>query len=123
MAGRVVEGGEVVVVVLDLGPLHHAVTEAHEDVLDLAAYGGQHVQVPDRGRPDPWQRHIDGVPGEAPLQLGPFELLAPPRKERLERLPRSVGGGPHGSPLRGGELSDRSQDRRQLRLPSQVMDA
>ena len=36
VAGRMVERREVVVVELDLGPLHHPVAEADEDVLDLA---------------------------------------------------------------------------------------
>ena len=46
--GRVVEGGEVVVVELDLGALHHPVAEADEDVLDLAHGPDQQVARADR---------------------------------------------------------------------------
>ena len=40
-----VERGEVVVVVLDLGALHHPVAEPDEDVLDLAPRPGEQVEV------------------------------------------------------------------------------
>jgi hypothetical protein len=43
MAGRDVEGGEVVVVELDLGTLDHAVSHPREDVLDLPPRAGQQV--------------------------------------------------------------------------------
>ena len=46
VARRVVERGEVVVVELDLGSLDHPVSEADEDVLDLALGADQRVERP-----------------------------------------------------------------------------
>ena len=69
--GRVVEGGEVVVVELDLGALHDPVAEPDEDVLDLAAGADQQVQVAERHRRGAGQGHVDRVGGQARRRARP----------------------------------------------------
>ena len=87
-----VEGGEVVVVELDLGAFEHLVAEPDEDVLDLAPGAGQQVQVADRDRRRPGQGHVDRLGAQRALDLGRLELRATrlrarPRAPRGRRLP------------------------------------
>ena len=69
--GRVVERGEVVVVVLDLGPLDDLVAEADEDVLDLAPGAGQRMQVAEPHGRRPGQRHVDRLGGQPARRARP----------------------------------------------------
>src|SRR5215212_2934115 len=123
MPGRVVERREVVIVELDLGPLHHPVPEADEDVLDLAL--GPHQEVVGghcrarRAR----QGDVDRVLGEDAVELGGLELVATRGELLLERRPGGVGRGPHGAALVRGKLGDPPQDRRQLRLAPEMAHA
>jgi hypothetical protein len=64
MPGRVVERREVVVVELDLGPLHDPVAEANEDILDLALGADQRVQRPGGNRRRAWEGDVDRILGE-----------------------------------------------------------
>ena len=82
MARRVVEGREVVVVVLDLRALHHPVAEADEDVLDLAPGTGQEVEVAGGDRCDAGKGHVEGVGLQPGLQLG--SLSASRRASRAD---------------------------------------
>ena len=123
VAGRVVERGEVVVVELDLGPLHHPVAEADEDVLDLAL--GAHEQVLRRARRRRGARHrdVDRAGGQRAL-----ELRAPRARPRVRRArprapcARRSRSEPTGAALGGPEVGDPAQDRGQLRLAAQVAD-
>ena len=92
MARLVVEGGEVVVVVLDLGALDDAVAEADEDVLDLAARAGQRVQVAEVDRRRAGQRHVDSLGRQASVELRRLEPLARLLQQALELGPRDVAG-------------------------------
>ena len=69
MVGRGVERGEVVVVELDLGPGRDAVAEADEDLDDLGDDLVDEVHVA-RGATAAGQRDVDGLGGDAPLELG-----------------------------------------------------
>ena len=120
MPRRMVEGREVVVVVLDLGALHDAVAEADEDVLDLPPRLGQQVEVAGCDRGDAGQGDVEGALDEAPLELVPLELLAASREQPLEVALRGVGGGPDRSPLIRRQLADPPEDSRQLGLAAQV---
>ena len=72
VVGRV-QRREVVVLELDLGPLGDAIAEPDEDVLDRPL--GLREQVGDAARDgQAGQRDVDGVLGEAPLELGRREL-------------------------------------------------
>ena len=64
VAGRVVERGEVVVVVLDLRAFGDEVAEADHHVLDLPRGAGDQVGVADRPRRRPGQGDVDPVAGE-----------------------------------------------------------
>ena len=118
-----VEGGEVVVVELDLGSLHHPVAEADEDVLDLTLGADQEVLGGARRPRGTRQGDVDRAGGERALQLGSLEL----RLAGLELAPRAPGA-PR-SPadadrpaLLGRELRDPAQDRGQLGLAAEVAD-
>ncbi len=124
MPGRVVEGGEVVVVVLDLGTLHDPVAEADEDVLDLAAGAGQRVQVAEP-RPAACPGSVTSIAlgREAAVELGPLEPLArPPRAAPRARLRASLPALPTGPRCSARQLADAAQDRRQLGLAAQEAD-
>ena len=91
MAGRVVERGEVVVVELDLGALHHPVAEPDEDVLDLAPRARS---AGAGGRPAPAARPAASRRSrrrQRALELGRTRARASRALEqRLERLARLV---------------------------------
>ena len=120
VTGRVVERGEVVVVVLDLGPLHHPVAEADHHVLDLARGAGDQVGVADRPRRGAGQGDVDPVLGQPRLELAGVERRGPRLDQRLELLAGLVGAGADLAPFLGGQLGDAAQDRGQLRLAAEV---
>ncbi len=120
--GRVVERGEVVVVVLDLGALQDPVSEADHHVLDLAGRAGDQVQVPGRGRGRPGQGDVDPILGEAALELGRVEVGGAGLEQRLERLAGAVGAASDRPPLLLGEARDPAQDRGQLGFAAEVAD-
>ena len=122
MPGRVVEGGEVVVVVLDLGTLDDLVAEADEDVLDLAPGPGQRMQVAEPHRRRPGQRHVDRLGREPAVELGPLVPLLGRREQRLELAADLVAGLADRAALLRRQLADPAQDRRQLRLAAQEPD-
>ena len=115
-----VERGEVVEVVLDLGPFDHPVAEADEDVLDLTPGAVEQVQVTDRDRRRAGQGDVDRLGGERGVDLRGLELVAARRELGLERLAGGVGGRADRPPLARLELRDPAQDRSQLRLAAEV---
>jgi hypothetical protein len=119
----VVEGGEVVVLVLDLGALEDLEAQPDEDVLELAADLGDQVQVTGRERRVAGQRDVDSILGEAPVELGLLERGAALGDQLLQPHAHRVGGLSHGAALLGRQLADRAQRRRQLGLPPEVADA
>ncbi len=119
--GRVIEGGEVVVVELDLGTLHDPVAEADEHVLDLAHGPNQETAGAD-GTGVPGRVTSTLIGSQPLLELGRFELRAPVLEQPLQRLPRLVCGSTDRPTLLGRKLADAAQDPGQLRLASQVAD-
>ena len=119
--GRVIEGGEVVVVELDLGALHHPVAEADEDVLDLAHGSNQQVARPDRRGRRARQGHVHRVGGQPLLELGRLELRPPAFEQPLQRLasPRCRRCRPAHA-RSAGSSADPPQDPGQLGLAPQV---
>jgi hypothetical protein len=122
VAQRVVERGEVVVVVLDLGPLHHPVAEADHHVLDPACGAGDQVGVPDRPGRRARQGDVDPVLGEPRFQLAGTERLATGLDQRLELLASFVGASADRAPFLRRQLGDPAQDRGQLSLAAEVAD-
>ena len=122
VAGRIVEGREVVVVVLDLGTLRDPVAEADEDVLDLAPRPRQRMEVAEPDRRRARQRHVDPLRGEAVVELGPLVTLAGLLEQRLELGADLVAGLADRPALLGRQLPDAAQDRRQLGLPAEEAD-
>ena len=121
--GRVVEGGEVVVVVLDLRPLHHPVAEPDHHVLDQPRGAGDQVGVADRPRRRPGQGDVDPVAGE------------PRSRARRRRAASARASSSASSSLRAllaaaadlaaflrRQLGDPAQDRRQLGFAAEVAD-
>src|SRR2546421_10596896 len=98
MRGAVVEGVEVVVNRLDLGPLHDREAETEEYVFKLAASGAQHVQPPDRLRRRAGQRDIHPVALQLRFELARAQLPGPPLEKSLERVAGLLGGLAHGRP-------------------------
>ncbi len=119
VVGRHVEGLEVVVVVLHLGPVVDLVAHRHEDVLELLADHGQRVAVPHVGVP----ARQGGV--EAVLaQRVPAALLLEARGERheplLDRRLRRVQLLARLPTLGVGQLAERLQEGRERpRLPAE----
>ena len=122
VAGRVVEGGEVVVVVLDLRPFGDPVAEPDHDVLDQPRGAGDQVRVADRARRRPGQGDVDPVarPAAAPARrrrarprAAPAAPPAPCGPCWRRRRPRPV-------PRR--QLGDPAQDRGQLGFAAEVAD-
>ena len=93
---RMVESGEVVVVELDLGTLHHPVAQPDEDVLDLAHGPDQQVAGADRDRRRPGQGHVHRVPA-SPSASSPASSSA-----RRASAPARAPGGPGCPPSRPG---------------------
>ena len=120
--GRVVERGEVVVVVLDLGPLDHPVAEADHHVLDLPRRAGDQVQVPGRARRRAGQGDVDPVARQPRSSSARVELGGAPLEQLLQRLARPVGAAADLAPFLLGQLGDAAQDRRQLGFAAEVAD-
>ena len=117
---RVVERGEVVVLVLDLRALEHREAEPDEDVLHLAPDLGDQVQAAGRLRRVARQRHVDAVLGQAAVELRGLELRGPLLEQLLERHAHLVGRLAHRPALLGRQLADRAQRRGQLGLAAEV---
>ena len=115
MARRVVQGGEVVVVVLDLGALEHAVAQPDEDVLDLAPRARDQVQVPGADRRAPGEGHVERAGREALSSSAPSSSAAPGLERLLDGRARLVGGLADGAALVGRQLADAPQDPRSAR--------
>ena len=85
---------------------------------------GDQVEVADRLRRRPGQRHVDAVPGE-PLGRSPRRRA---RRRATRSATRAPGGPrcralPTGAALVGRKVGDAAQDRRQLGLAAEVADA
>ena len=117
-----IERGEVVVVQLDLGSLHHPVAEADEDVLDLALGSDQRVLCPDRNGRSPGQRDVDRTLRQLGAQLAGVELGGPRLEQSLQLAACLVAGLAHRTPLLLGEVGDAAQDLGELGLPAQEAD-
>ena len=122
MARRMVERSEVVIVEFHLGPLHHAVAEADEDVLDLPLRADQRVERAGRDRRRSGQGDVDRVLGQPAAQLTGVELRAAALEQRLELLARLVAGLADRPALVLGQLGDPTEDLRELGLAAQVAD-
>lgn len=123
MAGRNVEGREVVVVVLDLRALEHFEAEAEEDVLEQTPRLADDVQTAERLRWIARQGHVDPVGGQALLELAPLELAAAFVEQSLELSARSVRLLADLRAAFGRQRADRAQELRELGLATQVADA
>jgi hypothetical protein len=119
----VVERGEVVVLVLDLGALQHREAQPDEDVLHPPADLGDQVQVTERDGRVARQRHVHPVLDQPPVQLGGRQLDGAPLQQRLERLADLVGLLAGRAALLRRQLADRTQRLGQLGLAPQVADA
>ncbi len=104
VARRMVERGEVVEVVLDLGAVHDAIAEADEDVLDLAAGAGDRMDVADAHGRRAGQRDVDRVRRETRVELAGLELAACGRRAppRAPCAPCSRPSRPGRAPPRAG---------------------
>ena len=116
----VVEGVEVVVDELDLGALGDREPEPEEDVLDLAPGCGDQVQAPGRQRRVAGQGDVDGVGGQACVELAGLERRRPRLDRGLDRLARLVAGLAHGAALVGRQVAHAAQELGQLGLAAQV---
>src|SRR4051812_28353920 len=92
MAGRNVQGGEVVVVGLDLGPFGDPVTETYEKVHDFVYNLHRRMQAPLRVR-HAGERDVDRLGPQALLALGGGNLFEPTFESGFNLL-----GGPVSSP-------------------------
>jgi hypothetical protein len=119
----VVERGEVVVLVLDLGTLQHGEPEPHEDVLELAPDLRDQVEMAGRQRRVAGQGHVDAVGGEPRVELLRIEPLGALGQQPLERLLDRVRALAHRTALLRRQLADRAQRLRQLGLAPQVAHA
>ncbi len=119
MIGGSVEGLEVVVLGLHLGPLGDLVAHADEDVLDLPLGLGDEVQAPQRRRPA-GKGDVDAVALEAPQPVprlptapsAPRQPSPAPRRMRLPTLPTS-------GLCSGRQFRDGPQQLYQVRLTAQ----
>ena len=117
---RVVERGEVVVLVVDLGALDDRESEPDEDVLHLAPDLRDEVQAAAGLRRVAGERDVDAVLGEAAVELGRLELGGPLGEQALERHAHLVGRLADGPALLGRQLADRAERRRELGLAAEV---
>jgi hypothetical protein len=117
---RVVEGGEVVVLVLDLRPLHDREAEPDEDVLHPASDLRDQVEMAGQRRRVARHGHVDAVLGEPAVELRGLELGGALLEQHLERAPHLVGLLAERAALLGRQLADRAQRRGQLRLAAEV---
>ena len=121
-AGRgAVEGLEVVVVRLDLGPLGHGEAQAGEDRDDLVAHLDQGVPRAARG-PAPRQGEIGTREGALVASLA-LAGLGQARLQQLEVALGLVGGGPHERALIGRQGAERAQELGQCPLTPEDADA
>ena len=121
--GRMVQRGEVVVLVLDLRALEHREAEADEDVLHAAPDLGHQVQAAGGLRRVAGQRHVDAVFGQAAVQLRRLEFRGALAEQLFERHPHLVRGLAHRPALVCRQLADRAERRGELRLPAEVAHA
>jgi hypothetical protein len=120
MLRRVVQRGEVVVLVVDLRALENREPEPDEDVLHLPPDLRDEVQPPRRQRRVAGQRDVDPVLGQSAVELRRLELGGPLLEQPLERHPHLVRSLPDRPALLGRQLADRPERGRELRLPPQV---
>ena len=92
MLGRMVQRGEVVVLVLDLRALDDREAEPDEDVLHLAPDLRDQVKAAGRLRRVARQGHVDPVLGQAAVELRGLELGGALAEQLLERHPHLVRG-------------------------------
>ena len=122
MVRVVVEGVEVVVDELDLWALGHSEPEAEEDVLDLAARGGDEMQPAGRQLRVAGQGDVDGVGREAGVELARVQGGGASLELGLDRLARLIAGLAHGAALVGRQVADAAQELGQLGLAAEVAD-
>ena len=118
MIGRRVEGLEVVVLGLDLGPVDDLVAHADEDVLDLALGLSHQMQMPER-RPPSREGDVDLVFAQAVDQLLSLELLAPGFHGVLRALRIEVAHLAHFWTFLRRQFGDGAQQQNQLGLAAQ----
>src|SRR5882757_1328734 len=119
---RVVQGGEVVVVVLDLRAFGDFVAEPDHDVLDQPRGAGDQVLVAERPRRRAGQGDVDPVGDQFGVELGRVEALGAPGDQRLELLAGLVGGAADGAPLLRRQLRDPAQNLGQLGFAAEELD-
>jgi hypothetical protein len=121
--GRVVERGEVVVLVLDLRPLQDREAEPDEDVLELPADLGDQVEMPGRQGRIAGQRDVDPILGQPRIELLRLEPLRALRQQGLEGPLDLVGLLPDRAALVVRQVADRAEGLRELCLATQIADA
>src|SRR5690606_767239 len=119
---RNVQRGEVVVVVLDLGPGLHREARALEDRDDPPERAGDRM---DRAvlAVAPRQRDVEHPRAERRLEPLRFERLAAGRDRGLERLLRVVDRLAGGRALLGREPAELAQPLRERALLAEILDA
>ena len=122
MVLRVIQRGEVVEVVLDLGAFHHPVTEADHYVLDQSPRPGDRVEVSDRTGRGSGQGHIDPVIDQSGIELCRSKFGATLFDLRLESLSGPVGSPTYGPTLGRFKVSDSPEDLSQFGLASEPGD-
>jgi hypothetical protein len=116
MLRRHIEGFEVVVIVLDLGPFDHHEPEPREDVLDPLAEQAERMPVAERG-PAAGKRHVHGMARRA----CPHRRVDPRRQRRVDAVPERVGELAQARTLLGGNGPEGLQQRRnEPPLPRQI---
>ena len=100
---------------LHLAPVDDAIAQPEEDVLDLPADLRDQVQVTALVAADR-ERDVGALLGEAPVELGPLEVVLARGDRRLDPLAGGVQGHPR---LAVAHLAEREL---QLALPAQVLD-
>src|SRR5205823_7399758 len=119
----VVQGVEVVVDGLDLGPLDDGEAEPEEDVLELAPGLGDEVQAADGLRRVAGERDVDAVGDQPLLELGGLELGVASGDRVLELAAGQVGRLADAAALGRLELGHAAQQVGQLGLASQPLHA
>jgi hypothetical protein len=115
-----VERGEVVVLVLDLGTLDDREAETDADVLHAPADLRDEMQMSDRHRRVARERDVQAVLDQPAIELRGRQLRRPLLEQPLERLAHLVGLLAHRPALLGRQLADRAQRLGQLRLAAEV---
>src|SRR6476659_7603855 len=122
VARWVVERGEVVVVVLDLGSLDLPVAEPGHHVLDLPRGARDQVQVPRWMGGRARQGDVDPVARQLRFQLSRVELCGAALEQLLESLAHPVGAAANAAAFLRRQLGDATQDHRQLGFAAEVAD-